>query len=74
VGFSRTMGFELEGFFGALIDAWRMDWEIGDMKRVRQMALRCGSKNRGIAAAEDIVPGLSSELLTKLNRRSLQLV
>lgn len=40
---------------------------------MRQMALRWGSKNRGIAAAEDIVPGLSSELLRKLNRRSLQL-
>lgn len=58
VGFSRRMGLELLFLLGAFLeDTWRMLWGLEAVeRRVRQMALLWGSRNRGIiAAAEDIM-------------------
>jgi len=54
VGFSRTRGFEL--FFDAFFEALRivMQLEAGVDRRVRHIALLCGSRNRGI----DVVGGI----------------
>lgn len=54
-GFSRTRGFDVECFF--LLETLRMEREVevGTERRVRHIALRCGSRNRGI----DVVGGIA---------------
>jgi hypothetical protein len=54
-GFSRTRGFDVEFFF--LLEALRIvrEVEVGIERRVRHMAPRCGSRNRGI----DVVGGIA---------------
>jgi hypothetical protein len=54
-GFSRTGGFDVEFFF--LLEALRIvrEVEVGIERRVRHMAPRCGSRNRGI----DVVGGIA---------------
>jgi hypothetical protein len=53
-GFSRTRGLDVELFF--LFEALRMMRKVGVGigKRVRHIALLCGSRNRGI----DVVGGM----------------
>jgi hypothetical protein len=54
-GFSRTRGFDVEFFF--LLETLRIvrEVEVGTGRRVRHIAPRCGSRNRGI----DVVGGIA---------------